>query len=178
MSAAGKRKLGTGPYPSNSDQIKKEVFRRMREHNMNEIEDPESPGTFIVILDTLAAGTEGTHQPSSVANKLGLGMPVDAEDVEGHNTRDWDEWEWAWEHIEKKAGEVADELKKVSGLPGQFYFGNLEGWGDYCLFYSWEVKDHPEFDYSNTKFESDRSQSGSAFGRVLSDDNPAELGME
>jgi hypothetical protein len=148
-----KKKLGTGPYPSDSNTIKKEVMRHIQTFKMKDLEDPENPGTFILVSDTLASGAAGIYIPSEVAQYLGLEIPEDAEDIDGNPTDKWEDWEWAWEEIDEKAGEIADELNKVSGLPGHFYFGINEGWGDYCLFYSWEAKDHPEFDYSGVHQE-------------------------
>lgn len=141
----------------------KELKGEINELTESFMDNPEDLGnadgdkySYSLFVHTIAAGHQGTHQPSIIADFLDLKIPADAETPGGRPTTDWDEWEWAWEKIDRKANEIADMINKEIGLPGTIYFGHLEGYDDYGLYYIWDKGDHKDWDKAVKKRMKDR----------------------
>ena len=146
----------TNPYDINDLKMEISITVGKFMDNPEDLGDPDNPNSYSLFLHTIAAGHQGIHQPSIIADFLDLKIPADAETPGGQPTTDWDEWEWAWEEIDRKANEIADMINKEIGLSGTIYFGHLESYGDYGLYYIWDKGDHKDWDKAVKKRMKDR----------------------
>lgn len=169
----------TNPY-DNKD-LRKEITGLLDKF-MDEPEDlgdPDNPDTYSLFVHTIAAGHQGIHQPGIVADLFGIKIPADAETPGGHPTTDWDEWEWAWEEIEDKADKIAEMINSKIDLPGTVYFGSLESYGDYGLYYMWDKGDHKAWDKAVKKRLKENPLAFDYWideGRIMSMDDPLQPG--
>lgn len=136
----------TNPY--DNEELREEVIELLDDSmdNPEDLGDPDNHETYSLFVHTIAAGHQGIHRPGIIADFFDLKIPADAETAGGRPTTDWDEWEWAWEEIDRKADEIADQINKNIKLPGTVHFSSLEGYGDYGLFYTWDKGDHKPWD--------------------------------
>jgi len=86
-----------------------------------------------VCMEIIAPNSAGLYIPEYVAQYLGMELPDN-----------WLDDEFIWEDIESLAQLVADELHILLGdlntREGSFYFGTIEDWGDFALFYTWDTE--------------------------------------
>jgi len=95
-----------------------------------------------MVLETVSDGHAGTYQPNEAGDYFNMHLPRDAKTVDGKRAREWKDYEWAWEDIEREADRHADYLNKHLNLPGYVYFGHAESDGDYGLWYRWHQDEH------------------------------------
>ena len=126
-----------------TSRIKKQILNNLNRFTPEDlvIED----GRYTMWVFTIAEGASGTHMPGEIAGFWDLDLPEDAK------AKSWDEWEFAWEELERVADKEAEFLNRNLGLPGQVYFGNSEADSDYGLLYTWDAGDHPEWDIKAKK---------------------------
>ena len=96
---------------------------------------------YEVFLETVSDGHAGTYQPNEIADYFTMPLPRDAKTCDGERAREWKDYEWAWEDIDREAERHADYLNNHLNLPGYMYFGHAESDGDYGLWYRWN-KEH------------------------------------
>lgn len=141
----------TNPY--DDKELRGEVVELLNSFmdNPEDLGDPDNYESYSLFVHTIAAGHQGIHQPGIIATFFDLKIPADAETAGGRPTTDWDEWEWGWEEIEGKADDIADIINSNVDLPGTIRFDNLESYGDYGLFYTWDKGDHKAWDAAVTR---------------------------
>jgi len=98
-----------------------------------------------IFLETVSNSHSGTYQPGEIADYLGMHLPKSAKTYDDEPATSWNDYEWAWEDIEKEAERHAEYLNKRLNLPGEVYFGHAESDGDYGLWYRW----HKEHSHGN-----------------------------
>ena len=148
----------TNPY--DIQELKDEVQALMNKFkgSPEDLINIDTEDSYSLFIHTIAAGHQGTHQPSIIADFFDLKIPADAETAGGYPTADWDEWEFAWEEIDRKADEIADIINRESRMPGTFYFGGLEGYDDYGLYYIWDKGNHADWDIAVKKRMKERPE--------------------
>jgi len=109
----------TNPY--DIDALEEDVKRNIRKFTPDEIEDFDA-GEYVVVVDTLAEGTDLTHMNGTIADKFGLELP---EGVES-----WEDYEDATEVVEDAERDIIDDLNDAKSLPGTWDIETNEGFGD------------------------------------------------
>jgi len=132
--------------------IKSHIENEMLQHDPADLEYDVTEHEFMLWVDTISSGAAGRYQPGEIATVLGLKLPKDAKDVNGNPVDNWDDYEFAWEDIERATRNHEDWLNNNVGLKGRLVLGHSEYDGDYGLMYFWHAGDHPVFDsrYNST----------------------------